>query len=135
MLDFVDAFFRVPLSPDERQYFVIKYGDKFLRWNRIAQGSVNGPQLFGRLAALIGRLTQRTLDDSRSRLHIYLDDPIIAMRGSRKEVEIEVTLAVLMWRCMNVDLAFLKGQVGTAITWTGHDISINMQELSITSVM
>ena len=93
------------------------------------------PQLFGRLAALIGRLTQSTLDDDRSRLHIYLDDPIIAMRGDKAAVEKEVTLAVLVWRCMNVDLAFLKGQFGTAVTWVGHDVSINMKELAITAAI
>ena len=91
--------------------------------------------LFGRLAALIGRLTQSVLDDSRSRLHIYLDDPIIAMRGNKAAVEKEVTLAVLVWRCMNVDLAFLKGQFGPAVTWIGHDISIDMQELAITAAI
>ena len=52
----------------------------------------------------------------------------MAMRGIRKEVQIEVTQAVLLWRCMNVDLAFLKAQFGTSVIWVGHDPSINMKE-------
>ena len=70
VLDFIDAFFRMPLNPDERHLYVVEFEGRFHRWNRIAQSSTNGPQLFGRLAALIGRLTQSTFDLKYTRMHI-----------------------------------------------------------------
>ena len=72
VLDFVDAFFRVPLNPAERHFYVVQYAGRFLQWNRVAQGSTNGPQAFGRLAALVGRLTQSAMDDGRAKLHIHI---------------------------------------------------------------
>ena len=53
--DFSDAFFAVPLNPAERRYFA---EGKVYVWNRVTQGSLDGPTLYGRLAALVGRLTQ-----------------------------------------------------------------------------
>ena len=109
MLDFVDAFFRVPLNPGERHFYVVHYAVRSLQWNRVAQGSTNGPQAFGRLAALVGRLTQSAMNDSQARLHIYTDDPVMVMRGAREQTNKMVAKAVLLWRCMGLQLAFHKG--------------------------
>ena len=57
VLDFSDVLFKVPNRPDERQWFVACFRGKLIVWRRIAQGCVNGPQAWGRLSALVGRLT------------------------------------------------------------------------------
>ena len=106
VLDFVDAFFRMPLNPDERHFFVINFAGRFLRWNRVAQGSTNGPQSFCRLAALVGRLTQSVFDSDVARLQVYIDDPILTMRGTEKQAKHNMTKAILVWRCCCLDLAF-----------------------------
>ena len=36
VLDFVDAFFRVPLNPEERHVFTAEYAGNLLQWNRVA---------------------------------------------------------------------------------------------------
>ena len=56
VLDYTDAFYKLPLKPDERIFPTAFYKEKFYVWNRVAQGSRNGPQLSGRLSALVARL-------------------------------------------------------------------------------
>ena len=52
--DVCDAFFAVPLNPDEQGYFAGRYRGHICIWSRVTQGSLDGSTLYGRLAALIG---------------------------------------------------------------------------------
>ena len=131
VLDFVDAFYRAPLHPDERHYYVVSYGGKFLRWNRIAQGSTNGPQLFGRFAALVGRLTQSVVPSSSGRLHIFIDDPILTLKGTPEVNDRNATKAILIWRMMSLGLAFHKAQYNRHVQWVGHGISAALDPLHV----
>ena len=73
--DFVDAFFKMPLLPIERKYFATSLGEDIFIWARVGQGSLNGPTVFGRLSAMVGRFSQSLFDLSEARVHIYTDDP------------------------------------------------------------
>ena len=59
--DFTDAFYMVPLAGDEQRYYAAMYDNEVYVWGRVAQGSLNGPNIFGRLSALVGRLSQSFL--------------------------------------------------------------------------
>ena len=50
--DVSDAFYKVPLLEAEQKYFVLCYDGDYYVWLRVGQGSLNGPTLFGRLAAM-----------------------------------------------------------------------------------
>ena len=58
VLDVADAFYMDPLLPAERKYFVAHFAGEFYTWQRIAQGSLNGPGVCGRLSAVTGRMAQ-----------------------------------------------------------------------------
>ena len=68
--DVRDVFFMLPLLPQERAYFSTFFDGSFYVWRRVVQGSVNGPNVFGRLSALTGRMTQSLVDPSEARMHI-----------------------------------------------------------------
>ena len=93
-----------------------------MNWNRIAQGSKNGPQLFGRLSAMIARLTQGVFDPTRARLHVYIDDPIVILRGVPSVLKTAKAKLILIWRSLGLDLAFRKGQAGSTVQWVGHSV-------------
>ena len=57
VLDFKDAFYMLPLLDDEYRYFTAFHDGKWYVWQRVAQGSLSGPNAFGRLSALTGRMT------------------------------------------------------------------------------
>ena len=50
--DSKDAFYMLPVLEQERKYFTTAFAGDIYIWDRVAQGSVNGPNAFGRLSAL-----------------------------------------------------------------------------------
>ena len=58
ILDFVDAFWNVPLSFRERRFFVGKVKDRFYVYLRSAQGSRNAPLSWAAIIALVNRCTE-----------------------------------------------------------------------------
>ena len=80
--DFVDAFFTIGLRPEERQYFVGKLRGVYFVFLVLAMGSRSAPLVWCRFAALLARLTQAIFRADELRLHIYVDDPAIALGGA-----------------------------------------------------
>jgi len=66
VLDFTDAFWHVPLHPDERRYFIGFDGVRYWGYLRAAQGSRNGPLAWAGPSALLARCTQGLLSGSSS---------------------------------------------------------------------
>ena len=110
--DFTDAFFMIPLHRDEQRYFVASYRGAFYVWLRAAQGSVNGPNVFGRLSAWVGRCTQACFDDAEARLHIYSDDPNAIVRGASLRQRRIIAVILFSWLLMGFTLAVQKAQWG-----------------------
>ena len=79
---------------------------KHLAFQRAAQGSGGAPTLWGRLAALLSRLTQSLFDPTVVRLMCYVDDPLAALRGSHEERQLNAAIMVLTWSALGFKLAF-----------------------------
>ena len=116
VLDFSDAFYMLPLLPEERKYFAAHLGDSFYLWDRIAQGSLNGPGVFGRLSALTARMTQSLFPSDRMQLQVYTDDPIAVMRGTPRETRRMAAVLALFWRALGWGSSFHKGQLGGLVS-------------------
>ena len=112
VLDFVDAFFLLPLKDNEKRSFTATSKKKFFIWQRVAQGSTNGPQLFGRTSALASRFTQSLSDESRMRQQTYTDDPWMVLGGTPDFTKRMRALVILVWQVLGFTLAFPKGQKG-----------------------
>ena len=54
--DFTYAFYKVPLDPLEQRFFAFQYKGGVYVYNRVAQGSLDGPSLYGRLSSFCGTL-------------------------------------------------------------------------------
>ena len=67
---------------------------------RIAQGSLNGPGVFGRLSALAGRMTQSLYPVEFMQLQIYTDDPCAVLRGLPHDVQNMAVAMSLFWRAL-----------------------------------
>ena len=128
VLDFADAFFKIPLLFSDRRCYCTSFQDVVYVWRRIAQGSKNGPQIFGRQAAMVARLTQGMMDPRRTRLHIYTDDSIAIMIGTKDEIRRGRTRMILVWKALCFDLAFHKAQAGSRVDWIGHTLVVDIAE-------
>ena len=121
--DITDAFYKVPLDCAEWPYFVLFYNYCYYVWTRLGQGSLNGPTLFGRFSAFLGRASQGMLEGRSAFMQIYTDDPIISICSSSEDTQATVSLIILFWRLLGLDLATHKAQLSNCVTWIGYDIS------------
>ena len=117
VLDFSDAFWMLPLHKAERRFFVAKFRGRFYCFVRVAQGSRGAPLVWGRLAALLMRLTQAAVCGRQARIEDYVDDPIISLCGCRAYRSRTIAIVVLLWSAIGFPLAFQKGARGTTVTW------------------
>ena len=123
VLDFSDAYWQMPLRDDERKYFCatakIKGKRKYLAFLRAPQGSTNSGLLWGRLAALVMRLSQSLFLESEVNLMCYVDDPLAGLVGNPAILRRNAALMILVWEALGFKLAYAKGQLGQEVTWIG----------------
>ena len=131
VLDFADAYWQIPLEPNERRHFIGFDGKNLWVYLRSAQGSRNGPLSWAGPSSLLFRCTQGGLsvmsDDPASpetRSHLYVDDPALAIRGTEEFRDDAVAITVLIWSLLGFKMAFDKAQRGTDVIWIGGHIRI-----------
>ena len=110
MLDFTQAFWQIPICPNERRYFIataILRGK--LRW-------------LVRVAALLMVLAQWLFAPDEASLMCYVDDPLAALAGDSDHVSCIAATMTLVWEPLNLPLAYEKGQFGQVSTWIGGTI-------------
>ena len=125
VLDFTDWFYMTPLHGDEQRYFVTAYKGKYIVFLSQTQGSRNAPVVCGRVAALIGRLTQGMLPEKNARCHIYVDDPICLFLGPRHQRDLHIAVVICTWLVLGLRLAFKKAARGSEVTWVGYTFAID----------
>ena len=124
VLDITDAFWTLGLRASERRFFVGKLRGLYFLYNRLAQGSRGAPLAWCRFFALVSRLTVALFTATVCKAQVYVDDPAFTFTGSAAQRRRCKALVVLVWRCVNLDLAFKKGQCGAAIDWIGCRLRI-----------
>ena len=132
VFDFKDAFFMMPLLAEACSFCSTLYKGKYYVWNRIAQGSVNGPSVYGRLSALTGRMGQGMFDTTEVRTQAYIDDPCSVLRGTKERCDLLTARQVLLWLCLGWDLSYHKGQYQTAISWVGYTVEVSKDFVTAT---
>ena len=116
VFDFRDAFWQIPLHPEEQRFYcataTLRGTRKYLAFLRAAQGISNAPTLWGRRAALVMRLTQALFDLAEVNLMWSVDDPLAALRGSEQVRQINAATMVLVWESLGFVLAYANGEPG-----------------------
>jgi hypothetical protein len=125
VLDFTNAFFNVPLHEDERKHFCITLRGKWYVFKVQAQGAGGSPLVWGRVAALVTRLTQSLFHPEEVLLQTFVDDPIGCLTGSRRQRNLWLAIIVLVWSALGFKLAFKKGQRGPEVVWIGGTIKVS----------
>ena len=113
---------KVPLAFDERSFFVLAFKGCYYIWTRVGQGSLNGPTIFGRLAAFLGRMSQGLIDGDKASVQMYVDDPIVSICANGDDTANTIARLILFWRVMGFELATHKAQMHDHVTWVGYDI-------------
>ena len=132
VLDFANAFWHLPLAVSERKWFVSRLRGYYFVFLRSAQGSRNAPLGWGRLAAMLGRMTQSVLGKNEGRLQVYTDDPCCVLRGQPSQRDRLISVITLLWRLMGFPLSWRKGKRGGTVLWIGGVFTISPDERKVT---
>ena len=135
VLDFVDAFWNVPLLAAERRFFVGKLRSRYFVFLRAAQGSRNGPLAWAGVVSLAIRLVQACLWEGGvcpARINTYVDDPLTVVRGTETRRNYLVACLVLLFTALGFPLSFRKGSRGTSVDWIGLTVSVQPRVVHLT---
>ena len=137
ILDFVDAFWNVPLRCCERKYFVGCARGRFFVFCRAAQGSRYGPLSWAGIVSLLMRCTQGvfscTSDPANPsvRIELYVDDPAVCIRGSARVRDRLLAKTVIVWAILGFPLAFHKAKRGACVDWIGAALSVGVDCVTV----
>ena len=127
--DVVDAFWLIPLHPNERRFFAARLDSTYLIFNRTAQGSRLAPLTFAAIMALCTRLVQSMLQ--RSRLQVYVDDPWTGLSGSPETIDEEVMTLLVGWELLGLPVAYHKAAIGKDLKWIGMQITVHQDSVEV----
>ena len=80
-----DAFKLIDVAPPERRFLAVEIAQKFYLWGVCIFGCASSPLVWGRLAALLMRLTQGLFDGMEARFNMYVDDILLQVAGTEEE--------------------------------------------------
>ena len=154
ILDLVDAFLGVPLHPEEMATNCSTLevpitrarppldqeepvSGSFIIWRVLGFGGRPNPLLYARVASFLCRTGQTLLRPSRDarsglkscapgRLQMFVDDPILALAGTRDTAEASVDVLLMWWLVLGAPLAWKKGVFSsTGHQWIGVRYSLS----------
>ena len=103
--DFVDAFHTLAVTEEERKHQVVRGEDGDFRvYDTVVFGGGGSPLVWGRAAAYLGRSGQGLYDKSRLRMQIFVDDPLIAVRGTAAERKRMIMVLLCWWLVLGLDM-------------------------------
>ena len=129
-VDIKDAFHNVPAGND-RKYTVaaaeMERGKQaFIIYDVLVFGSRSSPTIWGRFAALLGRILAATVPENRT--HIYVDDPIICVPRDRDQAAHLLTMSLLCIRLFGYPLKLSKAAAGPSVKWIGAQLTVDTDE-------
>ena len=132
VLDFKDAFFMLPLWASECRYCASLYKGHYYIWDRVGQGTINGPNVYGRLAALTSRMGQGLSNTTEQRNQTYVDDPCSVILGTPERCERLCARLAMLWLALGWDLSYHKGQIADFVHWIGYGITVDNDYVTAT---
>ena len=91
-------------------------------------GHKTAPLLMCRLSALFSRLLQGMFWKAELQMATYVDDPLTALVGSRPRRLRNLSLLLLTFGALGIQLSWKKGDRGTKLTWIGVQMELRWRE-------
>ena len=135
VLDFVEAFWQLPLRPEERRFFCAKIRGYFYVFLRTPQGSRGAPLTWLAFIALVARLSMAagehfgSLVDALVALSVYVDDPIVLTFGRVPAAERTMLRVAICLALFGLPLAFEKASRGTSVKWIGFNLHFSIEQV------
>eukprot|EP00974_Lingulodinium_polyedra_P010716 1033279-Lingulodinium_polyedra.AAC.1 len=96
-------------------------------------GIGSAPLVWGRVAAALGRLGQSLLAaPGQGRLQLYVDDPNVAVAGTRAQRERHAAVVLATWSAVGARLAWPKARLGKDLQWIGARYIVGEDDVTAT---
>eukprot|EP00435_Cladocopium_sp_Y103_P040827 s1627_g11.t1 len=137
--DISDAFWQIPVHPQERRFFVAKFQGRFLSFVRTAQGSRAAPLTFCAVMAMLSRFAQALFfrdagchnHPEEARLQVYTDDPWLIARGSQSQINRTFAVLMIAWELFGLPVATHKAVRGVCLKWIGMKLEVSPSEVKV----
>ena len=124
-LDFSHAFKQIPVKHEEKRFLAGQAMGGYFYFHKVLFGIKTGPLVWCRLAALISRCTQSCFHPDRLRMQLFVDDPLITLRGSEEQICDMTVKVLLLWLALGLKVAWQKGSMNVKTEWIGAGINID----------
>ena len=123
--DFSDAFLNLGIDEAERGNAVILLGEnRYAAYRGVPFGLATAPLLWGRVAAWIGRASQAIHSQWQHRLQIYVDDPILYVKGDSHQRTHLMARTLALWAGLGAKIALHKVAKGPCVKWIGANYKV-----------
>eukprot|EP00435_Cladocopium_sp_Y103_P040858 s554_g11.t1 len=117
----------VKLQGADRRYTValapMENGEKmYIVYNVLVFGAKSSPTIWGRFAALLGRILACTVPENKT--HIYVDDPILCIPATDQKAVHLLSLSLLCMRIFGYPLKLSKAAAGDTVKWIGAQLTV-----------
>ena len=118
-LDYRDAFKQVPIDPSEWKHLTGQALHGYFYYVVLLFGVRSGPLIWGRIAALVMRLTAALIFALPARSQCFVDDPLLLLAGPKNTRRRTALLVIVFWLALGFDLSWEKGRYGPRAEWIG----------------
>ncbi len=129
VFDISDAFHEIPLNKRERRFQVAFANGVWYIFDTLIFGSKAAPTLWGRVAAWLGRSISCLTPSNAVRVQVYVDDPLVALKGSTASRLQELCLILLWVSLVGLRIAWSKLGLGSSANWIGATLAISRVDL------
>ena len=131
VLDIADAFHNIPMRDSERRFACGVVNGRLVVFEVLCMGGRSAPNIWGRYAALLGRMLASIFCPDEFRNEIFVDDPLMAAAGTEERRDIIFTIALLFMQATGFPLAWGKGVLGTSVTWIGAQLTSSSDGIEV----
>ena len=121
LIDISDAFMTLAVHREEWKHCVapdLKEG-MYVIFVALLFGFKTAPLLWSRVAALLSRLLQSTMDPCEAQHQNYLDDGLWCLQGRRERRNVLLAFLLYTLKALGLNVALQKGQRSTSVVWIG----------------
>ncbi len=129
--DVSDAFHLVPLEASEWKYTLASVVDRLFVFKVLVFGSASAPTVWGRVAALCGRVLAAVLQCDHARVQMYVDDPLVSLRGATDDLLREGSLFLATLVALGLPLSWAKAAGGRTLGWIGAQLTVAPDHISV----
>jgi hypothetical protein len=137
-----DAYHHFNVHASEWKYLWGTAWGKYILFITMCFGLTGAPLVWCRFAALMARLGQAILPPREGRLQLYIDDPILALRGNLDRRNQLLAMVLWLWTATGGSIAWHKVTrgwsavwIGATLTWSPTTIQISIPEKAIVEVV